>query len=162
MKPGLIVLDTNVWVDYYINRDIKSKAIIRLMSAIEDHGSMLATTDGICKDVFYVISTEMKQDDNGNVVLGEDWAIAESAREAAWACIRDMTRRSINIPGTSSDPMRAITLRDIHDDFEDNLLIAVCEYNDVRMIVSSDKKLQRHSPIKCMSIEEATKYLACL
>lgn len=161
MKPGLIVLDTNVWMDFYLNRENKSRVVINLMDAIEEHGSMIATTDGICKDTFYLLWSELKSPDERDSVEVSPESVSASAKESAWGCIRDITRHSINIPGTSSDPMRAITLRDIHDDFEDDLLIAVCEYNDVRMIVSSDKKLQSHSPIKCMSIEGATKYLTC-
>lgn len=159
MKPGLVLLDSNVWLDYYLNRNYRGRLVVRLMDVISAHGSAIAVTNCICKDVFYIIAMEIKRA-NAREGLTLDDASAKSMREVAWGCLRDMVGRSVNIPGSSDDPLRALTLRELHDDFEDNLLVSACESNDVRLIVSSDALLQRHSPVKCMSIETATEYLS--
>lgn len=153
MKPGRILLDTNCWLDYFLNRRNSGALIANLLDAIEAHGSIVVTATIIMKDTFYLIPASLKR------MNPEQNADMKALRQIAWECIRIMQRRTIALADSPSTSLEATALRKYHDDFEDNLIIALAQQNEVALLVSSDKDLLKHAPIACLAPEEALKLL---
>lgn len=152
MKPGRILLDTNVWLDYFFNRGDSGSRVRKLLDVIDAHGSLIVTTSGIMKDVFYLAGATLKNEAR----LAQVEPDSAAAREVSWECIRIIQQRSQVIEGDTSICLHAMTLRGYHDDFEDDLLIAAAQQNDVTLLISSDKELLAHAPVPCLTPDDAT------
>ena len=50
----------------------------------------------------------------------------------------------------TDEALRAMTYRDLHDDFEDDLLLAAAARVDADYVVTSDRALLRHAPVACL------------
>ena len=157
-KPRFLV-DTNVWIDYFIDRSVYHDDAIALVATSQSAGIDLFSTIEATKDVFYLVSYELKRmrrDDGGEVSAG----FANAVNEAAWSCLTSLRKRSTVVGADSSDMIEAMTQRANHADYEDNLLVAAAMRARATHIVSSDKQLQTHSPVPCISIKEACALIA--
>ena len=59
-----------------------------------------------------------------------------------------------------SDIWLAKKYRTIHNDFEDNLIIAAAQRANVTYLVTNDKKLIQHAPIAALTPEDVTKLIS--
>ena len=57
---------------------------------------------------------------------------------------------SLIVPVGQNEALRAMTYRDLHDDFEDDLLLAAAARVDADYVVTSDRALLRHAPVACL------------
>ena len=62
-KPMSLVIDTNVWVDYFLNNELDREASKRLLEcAVKNDVSLLVCPTTI-KDVFYLLPRRFKRQD---------------------------------------------------------------------------------------------------
>ena len=52
--------------------------------------------------------------------------------------------------------------RELHSDYEDDLIIAAAIRAQADLLVTNDVKLRSHAPVAAMSVEDAKNYLATL
>lgn len=152
--PYKILIDTNVWLDYFLCRDAQThKATRDLVVAAIMGDAVLYTSPASLADVFFVLGQEAKGflRDDGETV-GKERAAA--VRESSWASLRAIMELSLIVPLAQAEALSAFTFRDLHDDFEDDLILAAAARADVDYLVTSDKRLRLHAPRACLSVED--------
>ena len=65
------------------------------------------------------------------------------------------------VPVGQNEALRAMTYRDLHDDFEDDLLLAAAARVDADYVVTSDRALLRHAPVACLDPVDMRAPCAC-
>lgn len=114
-----------------------ARALISM--ADEAHVELLYPVHAI-KDVFYTIQSQLKHQERA-----ERGALSESAvlaiREIAWDCVRNMSENATAVGADGSDVWLAMKLRSIHNDLEDNLVLAAAQRARVDMLVTNDERL---------------------
>ena len=55
------------------------------------------------------------------------------------------------VPVGQAECYDAFTLRALHEDFEDDLVVAAARQVGADFLVTGDDKLRRHAPIACLS-----------
>ena len=159
--PKRILVDTNVWLDYFIpSRRGRSAAIDFLRDACAAQVELLyAATSS--KDLSYLISSEHKawyRREHGS--LSQDAAAA--ATSLAWDCLDVLSQIATPVPCDLSDIWMASKQRELHNDYEDDLIIAAAMRVKTDLLVTNDAKLCSHAPVAAMNVENARKCLAAL
>lgn len=152
--PLKLMVDTNVWLDYYLDRGPRHDAAGKVIVAAAGERAALYVTDGILKDFFFLFQQtlqEMHRSDG----LAIDANLAASIEETTWACLRNIMHLALVVPLGAGEVWEAFALRSRHGDFEDNLVIAAAKRADADYIVTADKKLRQRSPVPCLDIGEA-------
>lgn len=147
MKGALsLLLDTNVWMDHYLARPQAGNPATNLLrQAAQCEHVTLFYAPATAKDVFFLLERTLKaMARSENAELSE--GAAEAAREAAWACIDNMSDLATAAPIDESELWIARKFRRDHGDFEDNLIIAAGERANADYIVTSDRQLLAHLP----------------
>jgi predicted nucleic acid-binding protein len=148
-----LFLDTNVWVDYFLDRGIRHGLAGRLVAVADQREVSLYTSLTSLKDTYYIVAAELKHiaRDEGRLDAGNAGAI----NQIAWSCVHSMLEYSTVIPAGTGDVWEASMLRTVHADFEDNLLLAVAKKCRADVLVTEDAALRAHAPLRTASIEEA-------
>ena len=154
-QPLRLLVDTNVWVDHYLGN---RTAATELLAYAVNHGSTLLFAVTSVKDAYYLISREIKRQmrQEPGTVTDENYA---AVHEIAWGCIENMSELGTAVSLGMGDIWYAEKLRGLHDDFEDNLILAAAVRVKADFLVTSDEKLQRHSPVAAFSPEDMLTYL---
>ena len=140
-----LLLDTNVLMDYLIRRspnNADAAALIGLADAEEN--IVLYTASLTLKDVYYLVEQLLKRDARAQGKLTDEAAAA--ARNTAWACIRLLLDHVLVVPIGQSEVWSACSLRHLHDDFEDDLILAAALRAEASYIVTGDKRFEHHIP----------------
>lgn len=157
--PCKMLIDTNVWIDYFLCRDVRAHKATRdlVVSAITAN-AVLYTSPTSLTDVFFVLGQEAKAflREDGEAI-GKN--LAAAVRESSWASLRTMMELSLIVPLAQVEALSAFTFRELHDDFEDDLILAAAERADVDYVVTSDKRLRLHAPRACLSVADMLKVL---
>ena len=152
-RPLLILADTNVWLDLYIpNRPsaAASKELVRLACR---RGDSLLYPIHAPGNVFFMINAENKRwvrQSKGE--LSEDYALA--IRNLAWDCVDNMQEIAVAVGADMSDVWLACKYRNLHPDFEDDLVLAAAERAKVDFLVTSDKALLRAATVAALTPED--------
>lgn len=137
-----VLLDTNVWLDYFMGEGPNLVEISRLVSIAETGSLSLLYAPTSAKDLFYLIPRRLRR--RG----GEDNV---SYAPAAWACVGRMMEIASAAPISFPECELARMLRKKYPDFEDNLIIAAAETADVDYIVTQDQAFIREVPEACIT-----------
>lgn len=158
-SPLKVMVDTNVWVDYFLDRNDRHETAMRfVLEASADGRAVLYTASVSLKDVYYLICMLSKRSlraDNLPVTKERATAVAESA----WSSVRAIIDLSIIVPVGQAEVLQAAALRSVHDDFEDDLVMAAAKRASVDFLVTSDDELLRRSPVGCLALADAFKLL---
>lgn len=159
--PKRILVDTDVWLDYFIpSRRGRSVAIEFLRDACMAQVELLyAATSS--KDLFYLISSEHKawyRREHGSL---SQYA-ATAATSLAWDCLSVLSQLATPVPCDLSDIWMASKQRNLHSDYEDDLIIAAAMRAKADLLVINDAKLCSHAPVAAMSVDNARNYLTTL
>lgn len=152
-----ILLDTNVLVDYYLGREpgcSSCKSIISLCNG--KHALYVAAIS--LKDVYYLIGATLKRAqrfERGS--LSEHDALA--CTEIAWGCVRHAMDFTIVAHTGKSECLDAFVYKSLHNDFEDNLVLATARSLGVDFLVTGDEKLVLHSPVGALTPSAMAKLL---
>ena len=66
------------------------------------------------------------------------------------------------VPCDLSDIWMASKQRELHNDYEDDLIIAAAMRAQTDLLVTNNVKLCSHAPVAAMNVEDAKNYLATL
>ncbi|MDO4797508.1 MAG: PIN domain-containing protein [Coriobacteriales bacterium] len=155
LRPKLLVIDTNVCVDYLLGTQPYCHDILSLFEKCARENISLLYAPTTLKDVFYIIPRQLRRMDANN-----DVAHDQSAREQiAWACVETITGIATAIPQALPECNLAWMLRHRHGDFEDNLIVAAAETCDADYVVTYDKTLIEHFAPVCITPEQASDLL---
>lgn len=150
-----LLLDTNVWVDYYLGRSAGCAAATRLLGRVQGSEAFAAyVASHTVKDLAYILAGSMKDyaRERDGMLTPEKSA---AAREVAWGCVRDLVERVLVVPVGQAEIIQAFTFKGVHDDLEDDIILAAAYRADVDYIVTHDKALARHAPVPCIGVEQA-------
>lgn len=148
-----VLFDTNVLLDYFLARGESGETSKRLIGTLWDGDYRMLVTSGTLKDLFYLVAAAIKRGarNKAGVLTEED---AKTASFIAWSCVRQATELMTVTETGWGECLRAITLRNFHDDFEDNLLIASAERAHIDYVVTRDRQLIERAPLACLSPED--------
>ena len=152
--PPKLLLDTNVWLDYFIDRSsLHDQANALVRSCIAKDVVLMAALPSL-KDCFFLVSLELKRIERSQRGMVSEQA-ANAIRKVAWSCVTSMRKLAYVVPADDTDVVEAAIMRTAHPDFEDNLVVAAALRAQADYLVTSDKSLARHAPIECLSLDEA-------
>lgn len=150
-------VDTNVWLDYYIDRSVQHQAAGQFIVSATAAECDLFTSIGTVKDCYFLLGRELKRmASRDGFASASD---AQAADEVAWACVANMRRLSTVVYSDEGDLLEAMTMRREHPDLEDNLVAAAAKRVGADYLVTQDKKLLAHAPIPCLDIPGALEAL---
>lgn len=154
-----LLCDTNVWLDHYLGRrpgHAAAKDMLR--AAIESDCALLVPLVSL-KDFFYLVQLELKRASlaDGTPVTESD---APAIREIAWATLDNLLELATVVGGDASDVWLARKQRALHDDFEDDLVIAAAVRAKADFLVTSDERLLKNSPVAALSPASMMAYLS--
>lgn len=147
-----VLLDTNIWVDYYLGRpsgEASRKAMkLLLLSDWQVSAAVVST-----QDTFYLIKAYLKNETRKAGQQEITDSQGSSIDEIAWKSLEHMASVAHLVGADVAECKRAIKLRSLHFDYEDNLIVASAEAAGIDLLITRDKKLQKNSPIKTLSPE---------
>lgn len=155
-----LLIDTNVWLDYFFGRTRRYRAVTELMSkACGREDVLLCAASLSLKDVAYLVESSLNSQVRGE---GRDVTpeIAAAAKETAWGCVRSVMERAYIVPIGYNEALQAFTLKRTHNDFEDDLIIGAAQLIDADYVVTYDELLARRSPVLCLDVEGALAILS--
>ena len=156
MGPALLI-DTNVWLDIEYGK--RGGWPMEFLVAARMADARLGIASHSLKDVYYLIQRKIKLDDQrlGGV---DPERSAAAARTAAWAVVQHILDNAEVVGSDYLDAYLATKQRRIHDDYEDDLIIAAAMRMNADMLVTSDRALLAHAPIAALSPQDVIHWLA--
>ena len=106
------------------------------------------------KDVFYVAVSTFKRiarAEKGSLTPSD----AVTATETAWGCVNSMRKQATAVGADESDLWTACNLRSVHNDLEDNLVVAAAQRADATYLVTNDEALIKHAPVAALTPADA-------
>lgn len=154
-----LLLDTNVWLDYFIESRSRHRESFRLIDLCIQREIELLFAVTSSKDVFYTMNRIVKHwhRESHDGELTESAALA--AQEMAWGCVRQMQELGTAVGCDVSDVWYACKQRSIHGDYEDDLILAAVQRVGSTTLVTNDEKLLRHCPVAALDVQDAIKYI---
>lgn len=161
-KPApRILLDTNIWLDYYDRGRSAHGDAVDLVSYAKMKGIALLYAVSNAKDLYYLINRAMKQQTRkATGTLTEHDALI--VRTAAWGVVEHLSQEAFAVGADESDVWLACKYRRVHDDFEDDLLIAAAQRAQADYLVTNDERLLKHAPVAALSARDALAALRAL
>ena len=151
-----LLLDTNVWVAYYLGTPKLGAEVTGLIGACIRCDVELFFAPTTLKDVFYIIPRELKRAEQpGDPATGP-----ESRRAAAWACVRHMDEIAAPAPFTGVECDLAQMLRSMNADLEDNIVMACAETCHADYVVTYDGQLIEAFSPSCITPKQALSAVA--
>ena len=150
-----LLLDTNVWVSYFLEQDEAHEEAARLVERAACDDVNLAYTATTLKDVFYIIPRRIRA-----------CAIAEGVdvrgvtfTPVAWSCVERMTEIAVAVGQSLPECSLAWMLRGEHPDLEDNLIFAAAETSNADFVVTYDRQMLEHFSPACITPAQAIRML---
>ncbi|MBR3235735.1 MAG: PIN domain-containing protein [Atopobiaceae bacterium] len=152
-----IMLDTNVLVDYYLGREPGCSACKRIIELSNGSHALYVAAVSL-KDVYYLVGATLKRLQRLEAgTLTESDALA--CTEIAWSCVRNAMEVALVANTGRRECLDAIVYRSVHNDFEDNLVLAAARSSEVDIIVTCDERLAQHSPMGALSPQALVRLL---
>ena len=146
-----LLLDTNVWLSYLLARDSGYSVAARIVSEAGKHGVTLAYVPSTLKDIFYIAPRLLRREaiEDGVYVEGTSY------KPAACGSIKKITDIAVAAPQALIECEMAYSLRNVHYDYEDNLVFAAAETCNVDYVVTTDEDFLKHFAAACITPEQA-------
>ncbi len=158
--PIKILVDTNIWLDYFLARGTHHDAVSTFMAkAYQREDIALYVPSLSLKDLAYQLASLMKLDVRraGKDITPE---IAVAAREVSWGCVRNVLEKALVAPIGRTEALGAFAYKRIHDDFEDDLVLASLDAAGCQLLMTHNAALRRHMGNLCLTAEEGLELLA--
>ena len=152
-----IMLDTNVLVDYYLGREPGCDACTRIIDLCLGTHALYAAAVSL-KDVYYLVASTLKRAqrlERGTLTEGD----ARACAEVAWGCVRHAVDTFLIANTGRGECLDAFVCRSVHNDFEDNLVLAAARSVEADILATGDERLALHSPIGAMSPQDLASLL---
>lgn len=150
-RTETLLLDTNVWVAYVLAQEPGALTVRRLIELAKEDDITLAYAPTTLKDVFYIVPRSLRRD----AIAAGTYEEGISFRPSAWACVRAITDIAVAAPQSLIECEMAWSLRNVHRDYEDNLLFAAAETCNADYIVTTDTEFLKHYAPVCITPEQA-------
>lgn len=160
-QQSSLLVDTNVWLDYFLSeRPGHDEAVSFVAFACERKYPLLYPAS-IVKDVFYLTANALKRDTRARkgALAPSD---AAAATETAWGCVHSMREQATAVGADESDLWMACSLHSIHNDLEDNLVVAAAQRADATYLITSDETLIKHAPVAALTPGDALTLLQAI
>lgn len=147
------LLDTNIWLDIFLGgRENHGASNALLRKLIEQESAILYPASAL-SDVACIIASTLKREarESGCVL---DASQLQAIDEVCWACVDNMTELAIIAPLDSADVRIGMKHRAIHNDLEDDLVIAAGLRAEVDFLVTNDKAFLAKSPLPTLSSKD--------
>lgn len=154
----LLILDTNVWLDDAIVWCQGHESARDLICYARHHNVELAYAVTAVKDVFYIAERQFKKyarEMQGTLTE----AGAAAATDSAWDVADGLNDVATPIGMDLADVWMARKLRSVHNDLEDNLVIAAGERANADYIVTSDAKLLANPHVHALTAADMLTHL---
>lgn len=148
-----LLLDTNVWLDYFLGWRDMSPTSRRLVELALNQDCTLAYAVSSVKDVYYIVASEHKRLERAAEGSLGKGAVA-AANAAAWGCVNALQEMACAVPLDHTDVWMASKQRVLHADFEDDLIIAVALRAKADYLVTNDEDLLRHCPVAALDARD--------
>lgn len=159
MTPLKLLVDTNVWMDYFLVRQEPHREAVELVRlAFGSEDVVLYAASLSLKDLAYLLENMFRRDVRESAGDVSPQAAA-AARETAWGCVRAVVDKALVVPVGHAEVLQAFSLRSAHDDFEDDLLLSAAYRADVDYVVTGDAALVRRSPVPCVNALRAVELI---
>lgn len=144
-----LLIDTNVWLDAFLEaRPNHGSAVALFDFSLQREITLLYAATSM-QDVHYLISSALKQalrQSNAHPSASD----YESIAHAAWGRIEDMAEMGFGVGCDESDLWLARKYRNVHGEFDDNLIIATAQRAGADFVVTGDKRLILHCPVAAL------------
>ena len=150
--PVRYLLDTNIWLYYFLGEDAYKHEIMDLIASGQDDGVDILSTPTTANALFYVLPRALRRAG----AIGPD----ETMCSIAWGCLERMFELATPAPQSAAECHIARTLRSTIPDFEDAMIIAAAETAGADYIVTLDKELLRDMPEVCVDPARARELAA--
>lgn len=161
MRPLSLILDTNIWMDLYFPNRSHHVASYQMVLAAQEKEAELYYSPHSIIDLFYLANSEQKnllRNDGGE--LTESFALG--ANEIAWGCIQNIYEIGAPVPITAPILSKALRMKSVHSDFEDDVLLAATQLANLDFLVTNDQKLLTKGIVPSLSAEDMLAYLQTL
>lgn len=148
-RPPLFLIDTNVWMNYFLREDPTFEECKQLFQRAVEEDQPLLVSPTTLKDLFYLIPRCFRRLD------AIDQKSSTSYTPAAWACVEFILEIATPSPLSIAECTMARMLRNQFGDFEDNLILATAESARADYIVTYDEDLIATFPEACIKPERA-------
>lgn len=159
MTPLKLLVDTNVWMDYFLVRQEPHREAVELVRlAFGSEDVVLYAVSLSLKDLAHLLENMFRRDVRESAGDVSPQAAA-AARETAWGCVRAVVDKALVVPVGHAEVLQAFTLRTAHDDFEDDLLLGAAYRADVDYVVTGNAALAHRSPVPCVNASRAVELI---
>lgn len=151
--PLKILLDTNVWLDRLLPGRQGYEAAREIIESSIDADAELLYAMHTLNDVFFEVGVNNKRwvrASYGDV--SEQWAHVINDR--CWECVDDITKVASAIGADGPDVFVARHLRNLHPDFEDDMVLAAARRAEVDYLVTSDRQLIQKADVVALTPED--------
>ena len=144
-----LLLDVNVWLDFHFPFRSGHDTAVTLVHAAAEKDIDLFVSASSLSDFFYLAQALVKRQ------LGPDAPNAAAfARQYAWQMVDCLLDWAFVSAIDQGDAWVARHYRRIHDDFEDDLVIAAALRCKAAYLITNDEALLHHSPVPALSAAE--------
>lgn len=147
-----LLIDTNVWLEYFLERSNRSASWDAIRKAHELY-DLMTITPNITKDVFFTVASDLKgrmREDGLEITSGLDGG----SNVAAWACLKLMQELALVLNVGMPEHYGAMKLAEQYPDYEDNLLLATAYNNKLDYIITNDKRLLKNEVVAAITPQE--------
>ena len=158
IQPQSLMLDTCIWVNSQIGTNSGHEAARNLIIAALKQNMVIGIAPHSLANVFYITHRHLRRLDaaEGAEIPGDSLA---AAKETAWGVVNGITEYATVVGTDGSDARVACLYKSVHDDFEDNLVIAAARRMKADLIVSDDRQFVLRSPLPAMTAEDALRWI---
>lgn len=154
-RPCLkLIIDTNVWLDYFLGRSQTLSDILELLAIADESERVVLLTSALSiKDVYFVLGRSMKARAREAGKLTPE--VIAAADAASWECVRKIREMAIIAPVGANEVFDSFVFKRHHNDFEDDLILGVGNRADADYVVTGDKDLIKHAGSVCVDVKTA-------
>lgn len=160
-KPPTLLIDTNVWLDYFDPARPAFKDAFELFDLCYAEDVELYYTAAGLTDVFFIIGMSQKhaiREERGQLTDSE----ASAINELAWGCIRHMHEAAMPLPQSPAILCEAFNLKAVYRDFEDDVVMATARLANIDFLVTNDRTLLTKATVPALSARDMVAYLRTL
>lgn len=151
-EPLRLLVDTNIWLDYFLERRECNMALAAIHRAYE-MGDLMAVTPTITKDVFFITSASLKKrmrEEGLEISNG----LGKGSNAVAWECLKTMQKLTLVLNVGMLEHVGAMFLGSEYPDYEDDLLIATARNAKIDHIITNDKGLLKSAKTLALTPQE--------
>ena len=148
-----ILLDDNVWPDFFVPGRYGSATVTRLVRSATGHGAQLLYPARAMADLFL----EVRRDAAEWVRASEGEVSKEAARachDYAWGCMEDLHELAEAVAVDDADVYAALKYRSLSEDLEDNFLLVAAQRAGVDFLVTSDRVLMGKATVVTLTPQD--------